>query len=547
MSFSNGMASITNRILMFGRHKSVKTGSQASWKVLSTLLGGFRFEYCILVVASSLMSGVEGIVHPLLVKSIFDEGVIKGGFHKFLTFVIAYLIFGLVVNVVNTGTALWSKSLENRLVTTISRRMLDSYYNKEYSSVLQNGHGYFINRVYGDLREGLVPLLLLVQTTIKQSVLLVSFALVLAYLSWQAFLFLAAIIPISAAVGVLLGRRIRALTSEEREQEGAVLAVLNKALAAFRIVKIFNLIPATVGAVDQRLQGYLSTSYRRYRVTRLFQALNDVTMVVSDFLSMFVGAWFVLKGVLTFGGFLAFVNTFWRAVTTLMQLFNRMADFHTVGAIMDRLTTFLGGSSRAYFISGASPSVQNISFSYGDTPTLKDFSLRLSPGEQVVIVGPNGSGKTTLANILSGFLSPSQGSVVLPDQVSSVTLPISFPPLRVKELVGDASLLSAFKLNDPAVLESYADELSAGQQQKLALSLALSRDADLYVIDEPLANLDPESRATAMNLIIEKTRDKNLILIMHGSEEFHKLFHRVITLDILSAAGDRQQETSVAI
>jgi ABC-type bacteriocin/lantibiotic exporter with double-glycine peptidase domain len=547
MSFSNGMASITNRILMFGRHKSVKTGSQASWKVLSTLLGGFRFEYCILVVASSLMSGVEGIVHPLLVKSIFDEGVIKGGFHKFLTFVIAYLIFGLVVNVVNTGTALWSKSLENRLVTTISRRMLDSYYNKEYSSVLQNGHGYFINRVYGDLREGLVPLLLLVQTTIKQSVLLVSFALVLAYLSWQAFLFLAAIIPISAAVGVLLGRRIRALTSEEREQEGAVLAVLNKALAAFRIVKIFNLIPATVGAVDQRLQGYLSTSYRRYRVTRLFQALNDVTMVVSDFLSMFVGAWFVLKGVLTFGGFLAFVNTFWRAVTTLMQLFNRMADFHTVGAIMDRLTTFLGGSSRAYFISGASPSVQNISFSYGDTPTLKDFSLRLSPGEQVVIVGPNGSGKTTLANILSGFLSPSQGSVVLPDQVSSVTLPISFPPLRVKELVGDASLLSVFKLNDPAVLESYADELSAGQQQKLALSLALSRDADLYVIDEPLANLDPESRATAMNLIIEKTRDKNLILIMHGSEEFHKLFHRVITLDILSAAGDRQQETSVAI
>lgn len=547
MSFSNGMASITNRILMFGRHKSVKTGSQASWKVLSTLLGGFRFEYCILVVASSLMSGVEGIVHPLLVKSIFDEGVIKGGFHKFLIFVIAYLIFGLVVNVVNTGTALWSKSLENRLVTTISRRMLDSYYNKEYSSVLQNGHGYFINRVYGDLREGLVPLLLLVQTTIKQSVLLVSFALVLAYLSWQAFLFLAAIIPISAAVGVLLGRRIRALTSEEREQEGAVLAVLNKALAAFRIVKIFNLIPATVGAVDQRLQGYLSTSYRRYRVTRLFQALNDVTMVVSDFLSMFVGAWFVLKGVLTFGGFLAFVNTFWRAVTTLMQLFNRMADFHTVGAIMDRLTTFLGGSSRAYFVRGTSASVHNISFSYGDTPTLKDFSLRLSPGEQVVIVGPNGSGKTTLANILSGFLSPSQGSVVLPDQVSSVTLPISFPPLRVKELVGDASLLSVFKLNDPAVLEAYADELSAGQQQKLALSLALSRDADLYVIDEPLANLDPESRATAMNLIIEKTRDKNLILIMHGSEEFHKLFHRVITLDILSAAGDRQQETSVAI
>ena len=68
-----------------------------------------------------------------------------------------------------------------------------------------------------------------------------------------------------------------------------------------------------------------------------FQGLNDATMVISDFFSLFVGALFVLRGALSFGGFLAFVNSFWRAVTTLMQLFNRMADFHTVWAVIERL------------------------------------------------------------------------------------------------------------------------------------------------------------------------------------------------------------------
>lgn len=518
--------------------------SSASLKTLSGLLGGFRFEYLSLIAVTSVLSASEGILQPLLIKSIFDEGVIRGNFHGFLLFAISYATLGLLINLANAGTALWGKSLENRIVRTMSRRMLESYYRKEYESVLRDGQGYFINRTYGDLREGLVPLLSLIRLTINQSVLLVSFTLVLAYLSWHAFLIVAAIIPISSAIGVLLGKRIRALTSQEREQEGRVLAVLTKALGAFRMVNGFSLLSRTVNVFDDRLEECLSTSYKGFKVARLFQAINDSTMVISDFLSVFVGALFVLRRALTFGGYLAFVNTFWRAVTTLMQLFNRMADFHRFSVILERIDTFLSSSARVYYLKGDSPGVNNLTFSYGDKPTLKNFSLQLSRGEKIVIVGPNGSGKTTLANILSGYLAPSHGDVYLPERISSVTLPISFPPLKVKDLVGDTYLLSALGLRDQAVWEAFADELSAGQQQKLAISLALSREADLYMIDEPLANLDPESKGTAMNLILERTKEKTLILVMHGSEEYHKLFDRVIKLDMPSESGDRHHRTS---
>lgn len=510
---------------------TTKAANRHWLKIFFDLLGRFRFEYAGLLIASSLLSAAEGVIHPLLIKSVFDEVVARNSFNRFIILVISYLALGILLNAGGTVAALWTKSLENKLVKTVNLRLLESYYEKEYASVLQNGFGYFINRIYGDLREGLVPLLSLVQATVKQVVLLVSLLLVLVYLSWQAFLLLIAIIPISSTVGVLLGRKIKELTSREREQEGGVQTILSKALSAFRMVKAFNLVSLTTPVVDKQLGEYLATSYRRHRLTKVFQGLNDLTMVTSDFLSMFIGALFVLRGALSFGGYLAFVNTFWRAVTTLMQLFNRMAEFQTYGVITERIASFLSSPAETSYRKSDSPAVRNLEFAYNGKPILKEFSLKLTPGERVVIVGPNGSGKTTLANILSGYLTPSQGDVFLPERISSVTLPISFPPLKVKDLVNDASLLSEFKLRDPAVLEAFADELSAGQQQKLALSLALSKAADLYIIDEPLANLDPESRDTAINLILERTQEKNLILVMHGSDEYHQRVDRVIRME----------------
>ena len=512
-----------------------------SLRVFFELLGRFRLEYGGLLLVSSVLSATEGILHPLLIKSIFDEVVARGSLNRFVVLVLSYLALGLFLNIGVTAAALWTKSLEIRLVKTVNRRLLESYYEKEYASVLQNGYGYFINRIYGDLREGLVPLLTLVQTTVKQVVLLLSLLLVLVYLSWQAFLLLVAIIPISSAIGVFLGRRIKALTSQEREQEGAVQTILSKALGAFRIVKTFNLVSLTAPAVDTRLGEYLATSFRRHRLTKVFEGLNDLTMVTSDFLSMFVGALFVLRGALTFGGYLAFVNTFWRAVTTLMQLFNRMAEFQTYGVIVERIASFISSRSQASYRPGL-PCATSLDFAYNGKPILKDFSLQLAPAEKVVIVGPNGSGKTTLANILSGYLNPSQGDMTLPERISSVTLPITLPPLKVKELVSDGALLSAFSLDDQSSREAFADELSAGQQQKLALALALSKEADLYIIDEPLANLDPESRGTAIQLILERTKDKNLVLVMHGSEEYHKLLDRVIRIEPVSTTVRTQSE-----
>lgn len=254
-------------------------------------------------------------------------------------------------------------------------------------------------------------------------------------------------------------------------------------------------------------------------------------MVVSDVCSIFVGAYFVIRDQMTLGSFIAFMNAFWRSATTLISIFSQWAELHGHSATVDRLAAFLNEPVREPAAGvGHAVSAADISFSYGTEPVLTNFSTEIRPGERVLILGRNGSGKTTLANVLCGHLLPSQGKLRLPSKIGAVTLPVAFPPLPVRDLPIDPAFLRTFGVDGPDVLSALPETLSAGQQQKLALGLAISEDADLYVLDEPLANLDAASRATAIQEILRATEGRMLIMIVHDADELRSAFDRVVVL-----------------
>lgn len=493
-------------------------------------LKGYRFEFTSLLCAFSIVSGIEAVFHPILLKLIFDEGVLKGDFRRFLILVTTYLVLGLILNLLWLVLSLWGKSLENRFTKGTIKKILENYYLKDYGYIQKEGDGYFISRIYNDVVEGLVQLFGLIRQVMSEGVRLVVFIGVLIYLSWQATLLLAIIIPFATFYSQWIGRKIRMITSKERDYQGSFLSTLNKAIASFKMVVTFGLLNKTVEICENRLSQYLGINYRNYKLITTYQTSNFIAMNISDFLSMFVGALFVLKGAMTFGGYLAFVNTFWRTVTALSQLFRPLAEIHRGLEIAERLYRFESQTRRKYYAIGNIVKLKSVSFSYNDhTTVLKNFNLEIKPGEKVLVVGSNGSGKTTLANIISGYLAPQDGEIILPRKISSLTLPVAFPPLKVKDLIKDNNLLEKFGLNE--MQEFYADELSAGQRQKLAVVLAISIEADLYVFDEPLVNIDLETRDSVLNEIFDRTKDKILILNMHEYNSCWKKFNKIINLD----------------
>ncbi len=499
-------------------------------KALYFLKGNIK-ELILLLFLTCVIYAIEAVTHPLLLKFIFDEAIMLKKFRLFLFLITIYLFLGIFINLTSLGLNLWSKRFENKMISKITNRMLRSYYQKDYNSIIQKGQGYYIGRIYKDVVEGVAPFLNSIKSLAANLTRVISFLGILFYLSWQGTLILLLFTPLIIYFSNFLNKKIKSVTQLEREEESNFLNVLEKSISSYKFVNIFGYLGHILKKNIQSISEYLKALYKNFKLILTYQHGVYVIMNISDFLSILVGAFLVLKGKLGFGGYLAFVTAFWRAMTGISDFFKPLGELNRSLSIINRLYKFEKAEKTNYYVIGENVILENIHFSYNNVYVFRGFSMKIEKGEKILIEGANGSGKTTLANILSGFLKPSEGRVTLPSSISSYTLPWYFPLMKIKELHIKEDILN--KLGLAQYKEKYPDELSAGLKQRLAIGLVLSLDAQLYIFDEPLANLDKNSSPLVMDMIFEKTKGKTLIVIMHKGEEWSSFFDKIVNLDKL--------------
>ncbi len=169
---------------------------------------------------------------------------------------------------------------------------------------------------------------------------------------------------------------------------------------------------------------------------------------------------------------------------------------------------------------------------YGNFSALDKLDLTLERGRIIGLLGPNGSGKSTLIKTINGLLTPSSGSVLINGMAPCVKTKsiISYLPertylnswMRVNDIVNYFSDFYADFSKDRAyaMLQSLDIELnrklktlSKGTKEKVQLILVMSRNADLYLLDEPIAGVDPAARDFILNTIITNYNENATILL----------------------------------
>lgn len=195
--------------------------------------------------------------------------------------------------------------------------------------------------------------------------------------------------------------------------------------------------------------------------------------------------------------------------------------------------------------------IKDVNKNYGKNQVLKDVTLSLDSGKIIGLCGPNGSGKTTLIKIIVGLLRDFKGEVLVngkkvgPESKAVISylpdidyLEGNITGHKIASLYQDMYADFDINLLEDLFLKMKLDgsmrvsEMSKGMREKFQLALCLSRKAHIYILDEPIAGVDPASRDSIIETIIETyTRDALLLISTHLIQDIESVLEEVIFLN----------------
>ena len=195
--------------------------------------------------------------------------------------------------------------------------------------------------------------------------------------------------------------------------------------------------------------------------------------------------------------------------------------------------------------------IKNLNKYFDNKQILKDININISSGKIVGLLGKNGVGKTTLIKLMNDLLTPTSGEILINGKKIGVETKkiISYLPERtyLNKQMKVSEVINYFKdfyedfdddkarklLNDLDLdINQHLTKMSKGMQEKVQLVLVMSRNADLYILDEPLGGVDPATRDYILDTILSNFNENaSVIISTHLISDIERILDEVIFID----------------
>ena len=416
--------------------------------------------------------------------------------------------------------------------------------------------------------------------TCQQLITLISLSISVVYFSpWFLVLLVAAVVPAflgETKFAMLSYSLLYRWTPERRELD--YLRLLGASNASAKEVKIFGL----GDYLTERARNLFERFYAENRSLAIRRALTGSLLTLLP-TAGYYGAYAVilyrtLHGTLTVGDLTFLTGAFSRSRGLIEQIFSNFSSIAEQSLFIEDLFDFFKTKPKIVSGPNALPAprpiragfeFRNVSFSYpgSSRKVLDRVNCTIKAGERVALIGENGAGKTTLVKLLARLYDPTEGEILLDGidlreydvedlrkEIGVIFQDYMKYDMRVYENIGFGRIenLSDKTRIEEAAAKGYAHnligqlsgkydqmlgrrfengvDLSAGQWQKIALSRAYMRDAQVLILDEPTATLDARAEYEVFLQFTELTRGKMAVLISHRFSTV-RMADRIMVLD----------------
>jgi ATP-binding cassette subfamily B protein len=524
------------------------------WRFASAYPGRIAIAGLALLVAAGATSGV-----PWAFKLIIDKGFAASGTSGIARW-FEYLLLLVGVMALATATRFY-------FVSWLGERTVADIRLAVHRNLLRLSPGFFEENRPAEITSRLT-----VDTTIIEQVVgtTVSVALrnivmgaacvvILFVLSAKLAGLMLLGIPLIVGPIVVLGRRVRAISTKSQDRIADVGAVTAEVLGAMKIVQAFGQEGRETGRFSTAVENVFATARKRMLLRAIMTAIIIFLMFSAITLVIWQGAVDVAAGRMTGGTIAAFVLYGGLLAGAFGALSETYGDLLRAAGASERLNELLAAkpdiSAPANPATLPSPATgalafEQVRFRYPTRPevsALDGFTLAVAPRERLAVVGPSGAGKTTLFQLAQRFYDPQEGRVTL-DGVDLRDADPADIRARIAMVPQDTVLFAAsardnlrygnwdasddqlwqaardanaetFLRELPEGLDTFMGEsgarLSGGQRQRIAIARALLRDAPLLLLDEATSALDAESEKLVQDALDRLMAQRTTIVIAH--------------------------------
>ena len=525
------------------------------WSFASHYRGHILGAAVALLVAAGATSGV-----PYAFKLIIDKGFAAGSSTQEIARWFEYLL--MLVGVMALATA-----FRFFFVSWLGERTVADIRLAVHRNLLRLSPGFFEENRPAEITSRITVDTTIIEqvvgTTVsvalRNVVLAVACIVILFVLSPKLAGMMLLGLPVALGPIIILGRKVRAISTRSQDRIADVGAVTSEVLGAMKIVQAFGQQDRETGRFSDAVAKVFATARTRILLRAFMTAIAIFLMFGAITLIIWQGAVDVAAGRMTGGTIAAFVLYGGLLAGAFGALSEVYGDFLRAAGASERLTELL--EAEPDIRAPANPKelpdpargelvFDNVTFHYPtrrDVSALEGFNLTVKTRERLALVGPSGAGKTTIFQLAERFYDPQSGRVLL----DGVDLRDADPAdIRQRiALVPQETVMFAATARDnlrygnwnatedeiwqaasdahaeeflrklPEGLDTYMGEggarLSGGQRQRIAIARALLRNAPLLLLDEATSALDAESERLVQDALDRLMADRTTIVIAH--------------------------------